>query len=106
MNSQQLSILKAAVPFIPVHGFTHNSLISACSSLGLSPSAAGILESGPLDLAVYFYQSCNDDLSRLLRENSEFQKLGVTSKIRSAIIQRLHLINPVLDKYHQVRLKL
>ena len=101
---QQQLILKAAVPFIPVHGFTNKCLINGCSSLGLSSSAAAILESGPLDLAVYFYESCNHNLIKQLKENSEFQKLGVTSKIRSAILQRLHLIDPFLEKYHQVGL--
>ena len=97
-SSNQLSLLKSCLPFIPKHGFTNDCLTQGCKSLGLSLSAVGIL-SGPLDLAVYFYQSCNHELSNHLKQESD---LRVTAKIRFAILKRLDLIDPVITNYHQV----
>lgn len=99
-------ILKAALDFVPQHGWTWKSIAAGANSLGLSTVAHGLFPGGSLDLITFFYLTCNDALE--LQLSSDTQKSGPrgTSKdkvgfIQDAVWKRLLLMSPYKDTWAQ-----
>ncbi|CAN7991573.1 unnamed protein product, partial [Ixodes hexagonus] len=80
-------ILKAALDFVPLHGWTWKSIAAGANSLGLSTVAHGLFPGGNLDLITFYYLTCNDALESQLSSDTEKSGPRGASKDKVAFIQ-------------------
>lgn len=103
----KVSILNAALEFVPQHGWSRQALASGAEKLGYSGVAHGMFPDGAAELVHHFYYSSNRDLEEQLKTN-EFQQIldGPIEDqqerfIRNALKARLHMIVPYLNNWPQ-----
>lgn len=99
-------ILKAALHFVPQHGWTWKSIAAGANSLGLSTVAHGLFPGGNLDLITFFYLTCNDALEMQLSSDIQKSSPRGASKDKIAFIQdavwkRLLLMAPHKETWAQ-----
>ena len=73
------------------------------NEIGYSTAAKAIFKNGAFDLIDFFYKKCNADLATYLENLVKEGKVKRKNElIRSALIQRLSLIQPVISHWPQV----
>ncbi|KAL5021950.1 hypothetical protein ScPMuIL_001105 [Solemya velum] len=96
-------ILQASLQFVPQHGWTQAAISAGAESEGLPAIAHGMFSQGGVELVFYFYESCNDQLSRELDlevQNLQ-EKIKIKPFIRKAVETRLRMNSPYIEKWPQ-----
>ena len=57
MEVEKLKLLKASLKYVPISGWSRQSLIAGAQELGWTSSAQGICSRGPVELVEYFIES-------------------------------------------------
>ena len=98
-------ILSVSLEYVPLHGWSTQSIEMAIDTLELSPSSNGIFKRGGLDLVIFFIEKCNNALTEHLAEvakkvnlNAEEARAEFREK---AIKTRLKMIIPYIDTWPQ-----
>eukprot|EP01114_Cavostelium_apophysatum_P017901 TRINITY_DN5410_c0_g2_i1.p1 TRINITY_DN5410_c0_g2~~TRINITY_DN5410_c0_g2_i1.p1 ORF type:complete len:286 (+),score=34.06 TRINITY_DN5410_c0_g2_i1:49-906(+) len=99
----QNSILQLALhQYVPIHGWTVESLSLAAQKLGLPGVAHGILPNGPLDLINYFGNVCSKKLeAQVQQRQSELELMVPKDRLKAIIQMRLELIAPHIKNWSQ-----
>ncbi|XP_048371196.1 ubiquinone biosynthesis protein COQ9, mitochondrial [Sphaerodactylus townsendi] len=103
----QNQILKAALEFVPTHGWTADAVAEGAKSLGLSVAAAGLFQNDGSELVLHFVSQCNSQLSELLEEQHKMVQLGQAEKkktdqfLKDAVEARLRMLIPYIEKWPQ-----
>ncbi|XP_064467417.1 ubiquinone biosynthesis protein COQ9, mitochondrial-like isoform X3 [Ornithodoros turicata] len=100
------SVLRAALNFVPEHGWTRQAIAAGADSLGLSSVSHGLFPSGGVDLITFYYLSCNEELERYLalvpqRQQQRGGKGTNSTFIKDAVLQRILMIAPHKDTWPQ-----
>lgn len=68
-------ILDSALKFVPIHGWSTESIVKGAEELGYPGVAHGMFSEGPIELISHFYSKCNSELiSQLKAETNDGQK--------------------------------
>ncbi|ORY51807.1 ubiquinone biosynthesis protein COQ9 [Rhizoclosmatium globosum] len=92
-------ILKSALASVPQLGFTTAALRHGCTSLGLSPMAAGAWPRGGAELAEYFVTNATKETATQMRTLNNFESMRVPQKIKAGVLIRLGLLKPYLHQW-------
>lgn len=101
------NILKAALEFVPTHGWSTKALAASAEKMGLSSSVHGMFARGGADLVLYFIRSSNEALGQQLADEAELaskdpeKKKGTRTVIRDAVEFRLRMIIPYMSNWPQ-----
>lgn len=72
----KLKILESALKYVPVHGWSTESIIKGADELGYPGIAHGMFADGPIELISHFYSKCNVELiSQLKKETNDGQNV-------------------------------
>lgn len=75
------------------------------NDVGYSAASKAIFKNGAFDLIDFFYKKCNADLAAYLESLVKEGKVKKKNElIRSALIYRLSLIQPVINHWPQVNI--
>ncbi|XP_072017939.1 ubiquinone biosynthesis protein COQ9, mitochondrial-like [Amphiura filiformis] len=103
-------ILTAALDFVPIHGWTTESIAEGAKLQGLPAVSHGMFPRGGGDLVHHFVRECNDELADRLdaevQEMEQEEEEGKTRRktgafIRDALETRLRMIIPYVDSWPQ-----
>ncbi|XP_050397527.1 ubiquinone biosynthesis protein COQ9, mitochondrial isoform X2 [Patella vulgata] len=99
-------ILKAALPFVNVHGWTNKTLTAGAEAEGLPSISHGMFERGGAELIHYFYSTSNAQLAEHLvqkvsKAKEQGEKLKTKPFIQDAVEMRLRMITPYIEKWPQ-----
>ncbi|XP_076878329.1 ubiquinone biosynthesis protein COQ9, mitochondrial [Brachyhypopomus gauderio] len=103
----QARVLRAALHFVPQHGWTVEAIAAGAETLGLSAASAGMFDNGAGDLVLHFVGECNAQLAKILAEQHNQVQLGQMEKketaefLRDAIELRLRMLIPYIDTWPQ-----
>ncbi|KAL5286718.1 COQ9 family protein [Megaselia abdita] len=71
----KVKILETSLKFVPVHGWSTESIVKGAEELGYPGVAHGMFTEGPIELIAHFYSKCNQELiSQLKTETNDGQK--------------------------------
>lgn len=72
----KVKILESALKFVPVHGWSTESIVKGAEESGYPGVAHGMFAEGPIELICHFYSKCNNELiSQLRAETNDGQKV-------------------------------
>ena len=88
-------LLEAALKEVPAHGWSVAALSAGAVTLGLSPTAHGVLPRGPIELVRHFSAQCDEALKKEIEARSEeLGALETHNRLIIAIETRLALLQP------------
>ncbi|XP_077983001.1 ubiquinone biosynthesis protein COQ9, mitochondrial-like [Glandiceps talaboti] len=100
-------ILNTALSFVPIHGWSRQSLAEAVKAEGYPSITHGMFPRGGGDLVHFFVRNCNEELAASMssdmkeREADETIKMSTTTILRDATESRLRMITPYIDTWPQ-----
>ncbi|KAK3251769.1 hypothetical protein CYMTET_38901 [Cymbomonas tetramitiformis] len=99
-EEHRAQLLESAMKHVGTLGWSAEALRAGAKDMGMSPSIIGILPRGEAELVEHFQEQCDSRLVAELAERSvEFEDMGVTARIRTAVRLRLELLHPVISTW-------
>ncbi|KAM9352672.1 ubiquinone biosynthesis protein COQ9, mitochondrial [Symphorus nematophorus] len=103
----QARILTAALEFVPLHGWSMETIAAGAETLGLSSASTGMFNNGAGDLVLHFIAQCNSQLTEILAEQHKQVQLGQAEPketadfLRDAVETRLRMYIPYIESWPQ-----
>jgi ubiquinone biosynthesis protein COQ9 len=107
-NAAETSILTAALPHIPSHGFTHTSLARGAKDAGYIDASTNLFPSGAFSLVHYHLYTQRMALARhkhiLEASAADGKPLGVGAKVKALTWERLMGNKEIIHRWQEVSL--
>ncbi|KAG7281547.1 hypothetical protein CRUP_007581 [Coryphaenoides rupestris] len=103
----QARILTAALEFVPLYGWSTESIAAGAETIGLSSASTGMFDNGAGELVLHFIVQCNSQLTENLAEQHNQVQLGQAEKkktaafLRDAVETRLRMHIPYIESWPQ-----
>lgn len=98
-------ILEASLPFVNEHGWSKNAISAGAESLGYPGVVHGMFPRGGAELVQHFYVNCNQDLTRILKGQTDKADKSSTKEHKELVCEaveiRLRMITPYLSHWPQ-----
>ncbi|XP_025416082.1 ubiquinone biosynthesis protein COQ9, mitochondrial isoform X2 [Sipha flava] len=98
-------ILQSSLQYVPEHGWSRDTIAAGAHELGYPDTVHGLFPDPGAELALYFYSSSNDSLSRLLKDGTlkcaEETKPELVRFLSVTIKTRLLMLQPYLNQWPQ-----
>jgi ubiquinone biosynthesis protein COQ9 len=105
-NAAETSILTAALPHIPSHGFTHTSLARGAKDAGYIDASTNLFPSGAFSLVHYHLYTQRMALARhkhiLEASAADGKPLGVGAKVKALTWERLMGNKEIIHRWQEV----
>jgi ubiquinone biosynthesis protein COQ9 len=109
-NATESSILAAAIPHLPSHGFTHTSLSLGAKDVGYIDASTNLFPRGAFSLVHYHLYTQRMALAKHLEileaENADREPLGVGARVKALTWERLMGNKEVIHRWQEVFLLL
>ncbi|KAJ6641395.1 Ubiquinone biosynthesis protein COQ9, mitochondrial [Pseudolycoriella hygida] len=93
-------IMEAALPFVPNHGWSRQTISKGAQSIGYPGIVHGMFPNGGIELVHYYYSQCNRQLIEQLKNELESNKnYHPTEFVRKAVQWRLQMIEPYSSQW-------
>ncbi|XP_053962965.1 ubiquinone biosynthesis protein COQ9, mitochondrial isoform X1 [Anastrepha ludens] len=104
IDAIRTQILEAALSHVPTEGWTRIAIAKGAEDVGFPSVVHGMFPDGGYALVSYFYGKCNDDVVRLLQEETQDGSLTVDDPLKflvRAVRIRLEMIIPYKVQWSQ-----
>ncbi|KAK2722249.1 hypothetical protein QYM36_002698 [Artemia franciscana] len=94
-------ILEASLPYVHEKGWSKEALGSGAEEIGYPSTVHGLFPREGLDLALYFYEKCNNNLEPILEDRAKNENLEKLDFFQKSIEDRLRMNIEYIDRWHE-----